>query len=763
MDEQQIREIFEELRKQMEASAAEQRILGQTSQGTASAIKVLQAELSKAGKSAVAVAKQLDEAADAERKATEATKTYKEGLKSGAKGVAQGTASLIGSMASGNTSFAQFGQMAQNVTNLLGKLANGIPVLGKYVDGAIQAAGAAGAAVIGQLDTVAKAYTDLGKVGAIGAQGVDDLVTQFKELGLVSLPAFTDAVSRNALGLGALASTTSQGSKILGKSLGQLTDRNGQQIQQLIAMGYSIDEAAAITTQFASTQALAGNRQIRTVEGLTKASMEYLKEIDLLARATGRSREQIVEERQKNLQNIAFRSKLDAMRASGEIEAAKQLEKATDIGGPLADAIRASVTGSPLTKEAQLAVSFLGGSVMDLVNNIKQGSTAQAEMYRLVERSSSSLEGFNDTLAFGVSEQLGLDALAFQVKNFRDRIAEGKDPFAEAAAEQGELAKAGGKTTKEFANATIAVAGASRNVQALAFDAIPMATAAVKGFANAVTASTNALRKVLGLGSVSGPAGPNRGQSRGFSSGAAKPPTGGSGDYLSRIAQLESGGRNIGNIARAGQSATSAFGLYQITSKTFESLVANAPSGSPLKGKTFEDMKGDVGLQTEAMKALTSSNEGLLARRGLSTSDAAKYMAHMLGYPTAARVLEAPGSMPLDRLIPKDWLEKNNLSQYQTAEGLRKHFSKITGGGGYQFGGIASGPKSGYSTVLHGNEAVVPLPNGNTIPVEMSGMQINMDRQLGILGQQLGKMDEMISALRAQTSVSQRILQVSQA
>jgi len=36
-------------------------------------------------------------------------------------------------------------------------------------------------------------------------------------------------------------------------------------------------------------------------------------------------------------------------------------------------------------------------------------------------------------------------------------------------------------------------------------------------------------------------------------------------------------------------------------------------------------------------------------------------------------------------------------------------------------GGVASGPDSGYAATLHGTEAVVPLPNGNSIPVEMSG------------------------------------------
>lgn len=40
---------------------------------------------------------------------------------------------------------------------------------------------------------------------------------------------------------------------------------------------------------------------------------------------------------------------------------------------------------------------------------------------------------------------------------------------------------------------------------------------------------------------------------------------------------------------------------------------------------------------------------------------------------------------------------------------------------GYSQGGIASGSQAGYPALLHGTEAVVPLPNGRSIPVEMSG------------------------------------------
>lgn len=40
---------------------------------------------------------------------------------------------------------------------------------------------------------------------------------------------------------------------------------------------------------------------------------------------------------------------------------------------------------------------------------------------------------------------------------------------------------------------------------------------------------------------------------------------------------------------------------------------------------------------------------------------------------------------------------------------------------GYAVGGIAKGPQSGYPVMMHGTEAVVPLPNGKSIPVEMKG------------------------------------------
>jgi len=40
---------------------------------------------------------------------------------------------------------------------------------------------------------------------------------------------------------------------------------------------------------------------------------------------------------------------------------------------------------------------------------------------------------------------------------------------------------------------------------------------------------------------------------------------------------------------------------------------------------------------------------------------------------------------------------------------------------GYAAGGIADGPDSGYNVLMHGREAIVPLPDGDKIPVQLSG------------------------------------------
>lgn len=78
-------------------------------------------------------------------------------------------------------------------------------------------------------------------------------------------------------------------------------------------------------------------------------------------------------------------------------------------------------------------------------------------------------------------------------------------------------------------------------------------------------------------------------------------------------------------------------------------------------------------------------------------------------------------------------------------------------------GGVFAGPKSGYAATLHGTEAVVPLPDGKTIPVEMPALADNLRGQMDMMNMQLMKLDELVSVMRDQNSISSKILQATNA
>lgn len=97
---------------------------------------------------------------------------------------------------------------------------------------------------------------------------------------------------------------------------------------------------------------------------------------------------------------------------------------------------------------------------------------------------------------------------------------------------------------------------------------------------------------------------------------------------------------------------------------------------------------------------------------------------------TGSRVSETGGGAAM--LYPTAGRRKPRPAQENTGEVM----------GEYANGGIASGPKSGFLANLHGTEAVVPLPDGNTIPVKIDAGSI-----LGTMQNPMDKLAEGISNL----------------
>ena len=117
---------------------------------------------------------------------------------------------------------------------------------------------------------------------------------------------------------------------------------------------------------------------------------------------------------------------------------------------------------------------------------------------------------------------------------------------------------------------------------------------------------------------------------------------------------------------------------------------------------------------------------------------------------------------------------------YQVGEVLSDWFNLKEG---KAMGGITSGPAAGFLEKLHGTEAVVPLPDGKTIPVALTStmtsattaadsstiinsgsnsmLQDLLTQQLAIMKQTLDQSSEMLSSMNDSRSLQQQLLNVS--
>lgn len=761
-----LRQIYEQYQELLKRAAQEQAALGSVS-------KTTQADINKLGQSIRKTAGAVEYFAIANQKAARAKKDEEEATQQATKRINNLSASaaafggamwtLSKNLAQGNRNFSQFTGAIKAAGNTAAALAALVPGVGIGLSLAVKGMSEALATATEFIDPFQKNYRDLARIGGLAAGGADELRRQFDRLGLVQLPEFIEALTKNSQNIALMGTTVAKGRQQIGDALGSLTERDGPFIRPLTSLGYSLEEITNVSVTYAGILAQNGMRQIKSTTDLTKAMSNYLQEIDLTARATGQSREAVMEQRKQSQADVKFR----ATQMSMEATQAQQLQALNDALGPLAPLFRATAEGIPQTAEAAGFAAMTNNAMGRAAMAIRRGATAQEAYGMIMQDVARGVQAQQGGLRFGTAGQLGGEQAVIAAMDMLARYQQiggnTAQIFADAAAEQKGLTAQGAKAgtvTKGLTDASVSIASAAHNMQALAYDALPAAISSVKIFSNALDAAAGTIhRTITGQGGAVMSGGLARGSAGGAFGQNPPPATPG---YTAMVQNLESGGRNIQN-----QMGSNAFGLYQIMPKTYEGLVANAAPGSPLKGTTFEQMKNDLNLQQAAMEALTRENSQRLARSGLSTSDAAKYMTHVLGYGTASRVLGSNDLISLESVIP-GLDEKRRLNPkifadgVTTVGGLKKQFDMITGGKGYMYGGIATGPRGGYLSVLHGTEAVVPLPDGRTIPVSMpADITSGIREQVGLLAAQLSKMDEMVGAMRAQTAMSQKILQHS--
>jgi len=652
--------------------------------------------------------------------------------------------SMAGAVGKGNTSFNVLNSTITSLSNVVGELLGTIPLVGGALKGLTQAAGQATNYMLDQYQTAYGAFEQLSQAGAAGAGGIEDIRRQFSELGM-PIEAMSAIVTRNSQRLAGLSGTVLDASKQFTSTAGAMkkADEAGNRLDmQLRVLGYSSDEIADTMIQYADLQRRFGAQQTLSNEQLAAGTLAYGKELDAIAKLTGMSRKQLQTEMDQMMLNERFAAKIRDMQLNGQEAAAKELQAAvlaqTAMGNKqMASAIMAAATGFYTTPEAQAAAATIPGfaenvsalaagsmKMNQFTQNLQDSAIIAEQQYRGLAQATG-----NNTIATRMyNEQLNLAT--------RDagKIGEAIDG-AYNAIDQG--TQFPDEATQNLAGARADLEQAASNISLLATE-FQTVTAGVKTFAAAINDVTQwvydnisnvpANVQTPGQNAVAVEQRAKMGQELESIRKQLETET-----DPERIAELNT---RLDELNKSITQLTAGMNeYYQRTQPTVGGKAARPTPGSlePIMPGTplYESIKSGERQVPEGMYLFEPKKPEVKT-------------------PTEPEV-KTPTEPEIKAPIPELTAPTTKLGPAAPAT-LETQQSLA-------YGGVATGPKSGYRATLHGTEAVVPL-EGNKIPVEIKDTR-DMKPQIDLMERQIAKLDAVIDAIQRHTAVSEKMFRAN--
>lgn len=623
-----------------------------------------------------------------------------------------------------------------------------------------------------QLTQNYETFKKLNQSGLFLGAELNDLIESGKAFGMSVASntdhqrSFIDILSRNSKVLAQFGKGTDGGRQ----KLEQLSIAMEGQRAGLLALGFSYEEIMEGQANYIKLQTEAGNKVTGNADEQAKAASRYLRELRGLAEITGESVKEQQAAREELLANQRFQAKLDEMRANGQDKEAENLIATYTIlrsqSKEMAKGFADVSTGNLASKEAQkLQLSTQGQALkasQDLangtatagqaINAIAEGADRQAQSIRGYVKATGNETGtFNNYVEMKKVAQLKerdldremLEAEAKDVAMRKKLNDENKQLLAdiqklprgsaERAAAEAQLAKnqqqlMSGIDT-EITGRKAAIRTAEQIDRGLATETIAV-TGALNKFKNALLDVTDMLLRLVGRGAPAASSAAPTG-----TTGAAAP-----GGGAARTATPA--GTTGGGAAAPSAAASAPMALTSQTQDALNKLQQQFPGIRITSTTGGQHTPGSAHYQGRAFD---------IGLRGVSDRQKAEIMAYLQGLnPKRVDDESTRPSGPSGRY----WSGPHIHAQFET-------------------GGIARGPRSGYLAELHGTEAVVPLPDGKSIPVKNNDnselTQVMRDLKTSLSGGNVGGkevitlLQSMLSAQREQNSTLGKILQNARA
>jgi hypothetical protein len=218
-------------------------------------------------------------------------------------------------------------------------------------------------------DTLYTSFGALNRAGGAAADGMTGLFEDAKNLGLGmnELSALTDAVAGRAQDFALFGGSVFDARKRLGQMGDQLRDNR----EQFLSLGMTMPEVTEGLANYVALQGRLGRGQTQTTAQLAESARKYLIEQDAVTKALGLTRQQQEEAQQRAMANEQFMAKVNMLRASGDEAAADRLmalaRRAAAIGPEFEEGVHSLVSGNLANeKAAKLLQSSMGAAAVNI-------------------------------------------------------------------------------------------------------------------------------------------------------------------------------------------------------------------------------------------------------------------------------------------------------------------------------------------------------------------------------------------------------------
>ena len=277
--------------------------------------------------------------------------------------------------------------------NIISKIAGGViggagAILGATQEAAVKLARFGFEILSAEVEKSVKAFNNISSTGAMFARGMDDIRFYSSRAGL-TLTEFSDVIKGNAQNLAAAGYTVSEGAKIVANVTSRFPvtlGKSGLSLQrEMQNLGYSFKEQADLVTEVITdlrrTGGTATNKQV------AEATVEMAKNLRIVADITGEDAKQRMDQVKKEMEQTALDQKLR--------ELARQYNDPS-----LPGKVRAGLASMEETTRHSVTQALVsGGAVTDALAYISGVAEPAKEIARNIETGAYSIRDMLTPLA----------------------------------------------------------------------------------------------------------------------------------------------------------------------------------------------------------------------------------------------------------------------------------------------------------------------------------------------------------------------------